>query len=326
MSTEDELRARIAALETELAQVKAEIGAVIAGIPAILYVKDAEHRYRYGSPYGFAMFGVDSRRAIGHTDADLFPPELAARFRASDDRVRAAGALANDSYSVPTAKGPRHFAGVRFVVPIDGNQAGVCGFAIDVTERIEMEKELERLATTDALTGIANRRRFDAVLEAEIARAARNGHPLSLLLCDVDHFKRYNDTYGHQRGDTCLESVARALTASLRRPADLATRHGGEEFALILPDTSLEGAAHVAERISAAVRALAIPHVGNDQRGVVTVSTGCASIVGAWTADELVALADEALYEAKGRGRDRHSTRFGEHPPASARAGRSNNP
>ncbi len=314
----ERLRARVATLEAELARARAHVETIFENIPANFYVKDLEGRYVYGSPYGFRMFGIDPTATIGKTDADLFPPEVAKRFAASDRRVLEAGTIEDVSYAVPVPTGPRHFAGVRFVINgADGKAIGVCGFAIDVTERIEMAKELERLAITDPLTGLSNRRRFDEHLAIEVARAARSGEPLSLVLCDVDNFKRYNDRYGHPRGDTCLAQVARVLEGLVRRPAALAARYGGEEFALVLPNTSEEGARLVVERLCGSVRALAVEHDANDGRGVVTMSAGVATIIGGWTAPEVIALADRALYEAKASGRDCHTMLFAEHPPAS---------
>ena len=317
------LKRRAAALEEELGRTRALLETIFAHIPAVFYVKDLENRYQYGSPWGFRFFGVEHARAIGSTDAELFGAELGARFAASDRRVLDGEEMASVSYAVPAQGHAHHFAGVRFPIPgPDGQPVGVCGFAVDVTERIELAKKLEKLATTDSLTGLANRRRFDEHFTAEVARSARSGEPLTLVLCDVDHFKRFNDRYGHQGGDACLIEVARALDDVVRRPADLAVRYGGEEFALVLPGTSEEGAAVLAERLRARMRELAVPHEDNDGRGVVTLSAGVATVIGSWTVDEIVALADRALYEAKASGRDRNVCVSEEHPPASVGRGR----
>ncbi len=320
----DALRRRVSELEGELTRARSLIETIFAHVPAVFYVKDLERRYQYGSPWGFRNFGVDPAAAIGRTDAELFPPALAERFAASDRRVLEGEEMASVSYAVPTQGQPRHFAGVRFPIPgADGKPVGVCGFAVDVTERIELAKRLEKLATTDALTGLANRRRFDEHFAAEVTRAARSGEPLTLVLCDVDHFKRYNDHYGHPRGDACLVEVARVLESLVRRPADLAARYGGEEFALVLPETSQEGATKLAERLRGAVRELGFEHERSEAHRVVTVSAGVATVVGGgWTADEVIELADRALYEAKESGRDRHVSVHEERPPASVgRAG-----
>jgi diguanylate cyclase (GGDEF)-like protein/PAS domain S-box-containing protein len=315
------LRARIAALEADLERERTQVATVFEHVPAIFYLKDANGRYLYGSPYGFRMFGVDGSEAIGRTDPEVFSPELAARFRRSDQRVLEGQRVERESYAVPTPSGPRDFAGVRFPIPgPDGVPVAVCGFAVDVTERVAMARELERLATTDPLTNIGNRRRFDERLVNELARAARSGEPLSLLLCDVDRFKPYNDRYGHPSGDTCLARVAQALDTSIGRPADLAARYGGEEFALVLPATSHEGAVGMAQRVRSAVRALGIDHEDSDGRGTITISVGAATVSGQWTAAEVIALADRALYEAKAAGRNCQVAVHRERPPSSVRS------
>jgi two-component system chemotaxis family response regulator WspR len=166
--------------------------------------------------------------------------------------------------------------------------------------------ELQQLAALDAMTGIANRRRFDEALGVEWQRARRQKAPLSLLLCDVDRFKDYNDNLGHPAGDLCLKKVAAALTGQLKRPADLAARYGGEEFAILLPDTDLAGALKLAEDCRRHLEQAALPHP-TAADGVVTMSIGAASLMpgDGNTAEELVAAADAALYGAKRGGRNR---------------------
>jgi diguanylate cyclase (GGDEF)-like protein len=175
--------------------------------------------------------------------------------------------------------------------------------------------ELERLARTDALTGLANRRVFDERLLEEIARAGRNGAPLCLLLLDVDHFKAYNDTYGHQGGDECLRRIGESLRGTVRRAGEVVARYGGEEMALILPASDERAGTVVAERVRAAVEQLAIPHEKNShQLGTISLGVACfhpggardASAAGlAATASTLIAQADAAMYRAKGGGRNR---------------------
>lgn len=166
---------------------------------------------------------------------------------------------------------------------------------------------LRQMAFIDGLTGIWNRRAFDDRLSTERLRAGRNRQPLSVVLIDVDFFKRYNDHYGHQAGDDCLRRVAHGLRALLNRPADMLARYGGEEFVCVLPETDAAGALEVAGRLERGVRALALPHAHSDAAEVVTVSLGVATL-GAeptGTTPDLLARADAQLYRAKTEGRGR---------------------
>ena len=170
----------------------------------------------------------------------------------------------------------------------------------------EANQVLQHLATSDSLTQLANRRRFDEYLDLELQRMAREAAPLSLILCDVDFFKTYNDTYGHQAGDACLQQVAKAISQAVSRPADLVARYGGEEFALILPNTNAEGAVQTAEKVRSEVKALEIAHAKSQISKCVTISLGVASAVPYHTSSSamLISAADEALYQAKAKGRD----------------------
>lgn len=169
-------------------------------------------------------------------------------------------------------------------------------------------RELELISQQDSLTRIANRRHFDAYLSQELKRALRQQSDLSLILIDIDHFKRFNDRYGHQSGDGCLKQVASALAAGCRRPTDLAARYGGEEFAIILPETSLTGAVAISDALREAVAELAVPHADSDVSDFVTMSQGIVSIIPDLqaTTEGLIKRADLALYEAKSKGRNRH--------------------
>ncbi|XQQ07251.1 MAG: diguanylate cyclase domain-containing protein [Leptolyngbya sp. IPPAS B-1204] len=170
----------------------------------------------------------------------------------------------------------------------------------------EANQELERLAFMDGLTQVANRRHFDDRLNQEWWRLKRKQAPLSIILCDIDFFKQYNDTYGHQAGDECLRRVANALIKAAARPADLVARYGGEEFALILPDTPALGAIQVARKIQTVIRQLQIPHQGSAVSPYVTLSVGIASTVphSSSSLNQLIQSADSALYRAKSRGRN----------------------
>lgn len=168
-------------------------------------------------------------------------------------------------------------------------------------------RRLTELADQDGLTGIANRRHFDLQLAAEWSRALRGGYPLSLLLIDLDYFKKYNDTYGHLAGDDCLIVVGSVLRAHSQRSGDVAARYGGEEFAMILPATSREDAEELGWRIVRDMVAYRIPHKSSPVSGVMTASVGVATVVPSPLAStrDLLAAADEALYRAKGNGRNR---------------------
>lgn len=200
-----------------------------------------------------------------------------------------------------------------------GSVAGALGAAVilmaialsqHLKRRVALEDQLRELACTDSLTGLGNRRAFDDTARTEWSRAMRNRHPLSVLMIDIDHFKGFNDRYGHGAGDCALASVARCIHASLQRSGDTAASYGGEEFAVVLPDTGLDGAAQVAERIRAAVELLALQHAGS-AHGVVTVSIGLASSEGR-NYDQfstMVNAADAALYGAKKGGRNQVADR-----------------
>jgi diguanylate cyclase (GGDEF)-like protein len=184
----------------------------------------------------------------------------------------------------------------------------------EITERKRMEAELEksnrelaRLACFDGLTQIANRRYFDHYLEKEWGRMARQKASLSLILCDIDFFKRYNDTYGHQAGDECLKKVAQTISHAIKRPADLVARYGGEEFVILLPETDLSGAVKLVEDIKLEIRNLQIEHAKSDVSPYVSLSMGICTMRPdrEKLSTELVAVADRALYQAKKTGRDR---------------------
>lgn len=171
---------------------------------------------------------------------------------------------------------------------------------------LAMTEQLKLLATTDSLTGLANRRAFDLAIDDEIARGRRSNQALTLLMVDVDRFKSYNDMYGHQAGDDVLKSVADCFRRALRRPGDIAARYGGEEFVGILSDTDEDAGLFIADAFREGLRSLNIPHQGADG-GLLTVSIGIATIVPqdeGIDATELLRRADEALYIAKDRGRD----------------------
>ncbi|MCD4722308.1 MAG: diguanylate cyclase [Desulfobacula sp.] len=194
-----------------------------------------------------------------------------------------------------------------------GRMDGFNGFSIDISETVRAEQALKKLnekfkmlSVMDGLTQIPNRRRFDEYLESEWKRHSRDKVQLSVILSDIDFFKLYNDNYGHQAGDDCLQKVARAIQDSAHRSSDLAARYGGEEFVLVLPSTDKDGAMAVAEKVRKNVMNLEIAHEKSKVNGHITLSLGVATMVPGNdnSAQDLVALADQALYEAKDNGRN----------------------
>ncbi|MFZ6769516.1 sensor domain-containing diguanylate cyclase [Undibacterium sp. Di26W] len=177
---------------------------------------------------------------------------------------------------------------------------------------IVLNKTLEQLSLQDALTELANRRNFDIALEEEFSRAIRNASSLALIMIDVDHFKQYNDLYGHAAGDECLRKISQAVKSCQNRAGDLTARYGGEELAVILPTTDAEGALIIAERIRTTIRNLGISHAGNET-GIVTISAGVDAMIPVKDVNkpiELIEAADNALYAAKKSGRNRVCSNF----------------
>ncbi|WP_306600907.1 diguanylate cyclase domain-containing protein [Geothrix sp. 21YS21S-2] len=315
-----------------LQEVNRFLSEVIENNGALIYVKDLEGRYELVNSKWEEVTGRSRRDALGRTDEEIFPGGAGERFRRVDEEVMRGGKLVEAEESLATGNGQRYFLSTKFPLWTAGKAVrGLCGMSTDITgskldamriQELATQLGLERdyaqaSARTDALTRLANRGQFDEVLHAEFQRLKRSGSPLSLILLDVDHFKLYNDRYGHPAGDECLRRLARALKAAVGRPSDLPARYGGEEFAVVLPDTGPKGTQALAERIRRAVEDLAIPHEGNSASAHVTVSLGTATRAGSalHSPDKLLMLADEALYRAKQGGRNRIETALGDSGP-----------
>lgn len=203
---------------------------------------------------------------------------------------------------------------VRVLRDENAKTTALVGFMLDINERKKAEqelirehKELETLAVKDGLTGVWNRRRFDSILNIEWASARRSGQPLSLIMLDVDFFKQYNDRYGHGQGDECLKNVARTLDLAAARPRDMVARVGGEEFAMILPETGADAARKIAERCLHLVGNLQIPHERSAIGKFVTASIGVGTITPSAEMEprHFIDDVDKLLYKAKQNGRNR---------------------
>lgn len=219
-------------------------------------------------------------------------------------------------YRALTADGD--YVWIRDVVHVqrdaNGEVLALIGFMFDISERkrteqqlLQLQKQLEEFSFKDGLTGIANRRMFDSVLQTEWASAQRSGQPLSLVLLDIDYFKQYNDHYGHIQGDECLRSVGQVLQQAVSRPRDFVGRFGGEEFVLILPETSGESAVLVAEHCRALLRERCIPHEKSAIASLLTISLGVGTIQPRHgeRALDFIEQVDRLLYKAKQSGRNR---------------------
>ncbi len=202
---------------------------------------------------------------------------------------------------------------VHVVRDASGQVEALVGFMFDISERkkteeklMSLQRELQDLSFKDSLTGLANRRRFDAVVETEWEAARKNQRPLSLIMFDIDFFKQYNDHYGHIQGDECLKRVAQSLCSGATRPRDFMARYGGEEFALVLPETDHLGAKYVATRCREALTQESIPHETSLVAPTVTVSIGVGTIVPAVddAPVQFIEEVDKRLYQAKQMGRN----------------------
>ena len=314
--------------QMELRQAQSQLGLIVEHSSDVIILLGLDGTRQYVSPAVERMLGwrpeemVGSAARLGNSPLDFVHPEDQADFIAALTSLNTdVGGENSGCFRHLRRDGSWLWVDRRARLSMSPHGAEPDGIVItlrDATERKSVEfklkdalEQMEQMAATDGLTGLANRRHFDHVFDREWRRCARENRPLSLLLLDADHFKRFNDRYGHPAGDACLRAIASQLAAAVRRPVDLAARYGGEEFLLLMPHTDRDGAAHVAERIRVLVRDLDIAHAGNPDIGVVTLSIGVAT---AWPGEiktgglgsvsALLAAADGALYQAKSRGRN----------------------
>lgn len=269
----------------------------------------------YVSPSSVRLFGWAPEEMVGKGPAAFVVPEDLPAIMAAQANHAAGDDSSVVSYRVRRKDGSAVWVegSARRVKDSVTDDFNVVVVMRDISDRKQQEDRLYELATTDGLTGLANRRAFDEALETEWHRTKRGSGQLSLLLIDLDHFKGFNDNYGHQVGDDCLRAVASTIRTKVCRPGDLAARYGGEEMGVILADTDMAGAVAIAEAIRTAVEALRIPHAENGTLKLVTISTGVATALSRAGGSiqmpaGLLQAADIALYKAKSNGRNRVET------------------
>jgi diguanylate cyclase (GGDEF)-like protein/PAS domain S-box-containing protein len=304
---------QIIAARDRVARSEAELRLLAENSSDILIRLDTDLRRVYVSDACRRILLMEPAELVGSANRDDVHPDDLPVIMATLHGLRAGGEAASFSF--------RQFRKDGAMLWLESNVRrlrGDAGFVMvsrDITPRkqaemqiVEANRLLEMLAAQDGLTGLANRRKFDAVIEQEMRRARRSGATLSLVLIDVDCFKSYNDKFGHLAGDTCLRTVAEAVRGALRRPGDLAARYGGEEIAVVLPDIDEVGAVSIAEHIRETVRGLGLEHPDNLADRVVTISAGIATLAPvqeSHTPEDLIEPADHALYTAKSAGRNR---------------------
>jgi len=286
-----------------LDQSRGELEQLVRSIPTGIILVDRETRtIEDANDTAVRMFGAPREAIIGQVCHKFVCPAERGACPVCD-----LGQTVDASERVLIASDRSQCPILKSVVPItlEGRALLLESF-VDITAQKEAQAVLERLSTRDALTGLPNRRAFEEYLELEWRRAARAGVPISVLLCDIDRFKSYNDTHGHLAGDGCLKSVAGLLQATCQRAGDLVARWGGEEFAVVCPGQDAEGAHSFAERLRQTVEAAGLPR-GDVPEGIVTMSVGVATDQAARgrSPEALLAAADAAMYESKRAGRNR---------------------
>jgi diguanylate cyclase (GGDEF)-like protein/PAS domain S-box-containing protein len=307
-------RANNMALEAEIARI--QLNQIFNTFADSMWVIDQIFTIQRVNDAMVAKLGMEKDEIIGNKCYELMPVSACHGPQCPMHRIHQGASrvecdtehICKDGHATPYILTATPFLG------LGAELIGIVEAFKDITRRKEAEAalktanlELERLAATDALTQVANRRFFDFTLNKEWKRLRRERQPLSLIMCDVDFFKLYNDEYGHQAGDRCLSAVARVIQANIRRPGDLAARYGGEEFAAVLPNTHARGAEYVAQCIRRGVEALEIFHAKSHISSFVTLSLGVCTLIPdpSNSPELLIEAADQALYHAKESGRNR---------------------
>ena len=320
--------------EEVLLESEATYRSILNASPDDITIADLKGNILMVSPAACAMFGFnDPEEGVGLSVMDFIVPEDHDRAQSNIMRMFKEG-----GYS-----GPNSYRGIRqngslfdievnsgLIPGVNGQPTKMVIIVRDITDRKLAEQQIQKLvqqleiernmaqlnAVTDSLTGLANRRYFDDAINSEFYRLKRSGAPLSLIILDIDHFKQFNDYYGHLAGDNCLKEIGAALKTMVGRVPDVIARYGGEEFVALLPETDKNGAINLAKQMKQAVEGLAIFHAASETADHITISLGIAtisSIADLVTPDQIVAMADSALYSAKKAGRNRYVF-FSEYP------------
>lgn len=295
-------------LEVALRRNEAQLTTILDNLKAHVYIKDINYTYTYVNSDMCQYLGLSKDQVVGKTDTEIFGKKVAERFHKSDRQVftyKENCSSIEKSRHFQTRK-KRYFWSVK--VPLInelGNTYALLGISTDVTEQKRLEKKLRELASTDVLSGVSNRRFFIELFNRELKRVKRYQSKLSLIMLDIDHFKSINDNYGHSVGDVAIKAMTQLCKDSLR-DTDFIGRLGGEEFAILLPETDLEGAYLIAQRIRHATESHHFM-IDDERRCHFTASFGVTEYNGATdnTPDDLLKRADIALYDAKTQGRNR---------------------
>lgn len=295
-------------MQREIDDQRKLLDTVLDNLEALVYITSRTGQFLYVNQALAKVLGGTPDQIIGRTHDEFYDPETVAALRKFDELVFATGETQSGEEPVVLPDGTTRIVwSVKVPLAHLGQPDNLLGFSTDVTELRDLRRELERLAFTDSLTGVASRRFFLLEAGQQVAQAIRYRRPLSLLILDLDNFKRINDTFGHAAGDRVLVAVAQACRSSVR-DADVFGRLGGEEFAVLLPHTPIETAAILAERLVERVRGLVID-MPNGDTAQITTSIGVSSLpsdaVPKDALNTLMTEADVALYRAKDEGRDR---------------------
>ncbi len=290
-----------------LAERERRLSAFVNALPNISFIMDERGRYLEVISNETSLLAARPDELIGRLTEDVLPPKEGAKILAAIGQTIQTGKIQVIEYKIPVISGgERWFEGrVALMEKDDLGNGKVILMASDITERVQLYQEVQRLADQDVLTGCFNRRHFMTLATQEIQRASRYNHPLSLLMMDIDHFKNFNDRYGHQIGDQLLCNMV-ILCQSQIRNTDILGRYGGEEFVVLMPETATEGAMQASERLRGKIEKMKI---NTSEGGLsITVSMGLASLDRSLpetpTLDTLIKCADRALYAAKNAGRN----------------------